>query len=116
MSSSVCPRSIIQQPAAKEASADCALGKKARKLDGEEVTKSVMQGGNPTTGLESTGPLPNEIFELLNEFWRPSDVMNPEQHMINGKRRNADSPVGEEQIEDDKGIEIQQYAALFDSL
>lgn len=30
--------------------------------------------------------------------------MNPEQHMLNGKRRNADSPGGEEQVEDDKGI------------
>ena len=106
MSSSVCPRSIIQQPAAKETSADCALGKKVRKIDGEEVVKSVMQGGNSATGLESTGPLPNEIFELLNEFWRPSDVMNPEQHLMNGKRRSGDSPVGEEHVEDDKGIHL----------
>lgn len=105
MSSSVCPRTVVQQAPAKESTADCALGKKVRKLDGEEVAKSVMQSTNPASGLESTGPLPNEIFELLNEFWRPSDVMNPEQHMLNGKRRNVDSPGGEEQVEDDKGIQ-----------
>ena len=109
MSSSVCPRSIVQQPPAKETSADCALGKKVRKLDSEEVAKTVMQSGNQATGLESTGPLPNEIFELLNEFWRPNDVMTQEQHMMNGKRRNMDSPGGEEQVDDDKGIKFSPF-------
>ena len=109
MSSSVCPRTIVQQPPPKDSAADCALGKKMRKLDNEEVAKGIMQSGNPNTGLEATGPLPNEIFELLNEFWRPSDVMAQEQHMLNGKRRNVESPGGEDQVEDDKGMSVLKH-------
>lgn len=93
------------QPQPKEPGADCALGKKMRKMDENELAKGVIQSVNPPSGLESTGPLPNEIFELLNEFWRPSDVLAPEQHMMNGKRRGDESlnGNGEDQIEDDKG-------------
>ncbi len=101
MSSSVCSRSMLQPPS-KESNPDCAL-KKPRKMDENEVNKGVIQSTNPSSGLEATGPLPNEIFELLNEFWRPNDLLPPEQHMMNGKRRNMESPNGDEQIEDDKG-------------
>eukprot|EP00794_Sanderia_malayensis_P008904 gene8904-9855_t len=136
MSSSVCSRSMIQQhhqpphhqqqqvsASSKDHSnninADCALGKKVRKMDDvavNDVAKGVIQSttGNPssagnstpaTAGLESTGPLPNEIFELLNEFWRPNDLLPPDQHLMNGKRRNMESPSGNDQIEDDKDVE-----------
>ncbi len=73
-------------------------------MEDSDVPKGMMQTVNPPSGLEATGPLPNEIFELLNEFWRPNDLLPPDQHVMNGKRRNAESPSAEDHIEDDKGL------------
>ncbi|XP_065659203.1 probable serine/threonine-protein kinase DDB_G0282963 isoform X2 [Hydra vulgaris] len=56
--------------------------------------------------LDSVGPLPNEIFELLNEFWRPNELVAPDTHLLNGKfsRRSPDASLeenGEDEKEDD---------------
>ena len=48
--------------------------------------------GMPHTSMDPAGPLPNEIFELLNEFWRPNELVAPDTHFLNGKftRRSPD--------------------------
>ncbi|XP_066914238.1 uncharacterized protein [Clytia hemisphaerica] len=59
----------------------------------------------PTNGpVDSTGPLPNEIFELLNEFWRPNEMVAPsDTHMMNGKftRRSPDGSL-DDTVEEEK--------------
>ena len=54
--------------------------------------------------LDSVGPLPNEIFELLNEFWRPNELVAPDTHLLNGKfsRRSPDVSL-EENGDEEKG-------------
>lgn len=65
-------------------------------------------GGAPTQNtVDPTAPLPNEIFELLNEFWRPNDMnMTADQPLMNGKAPSRRSPEGslDEPIDEEKGI------------
>ena len=100
--SSVCCNRPVGQPQQKQPNSDCAIARKPRR-DSEDMAKSVIQP-SPINNLEPTGPLPNEIFELLNEFWRP-EVGGSDQHMLNGKigRRNTDTPSTEDQADEDKG-------------
>ena len=66
---------------------------------------------NNSTAVDSTGPLPNEIFELLNEFWRPNEMVAPaDTHLLNnnnGKfsRRSPDGST-DETAEEEKGLSI----------
>jgi len=66
------------------------------------------QGGHGS--VDSAGPLPNEIFELLNEFWRPNELMgssasSDSSHAMNGAKFSRRSPDGslDETIEEEKG-------------
>lgn len=64
---------------------------------------------NSNTAVDSTGPLPNEIFELLNEFWRPNEMVAPADTQLlnnnNGKfsRRSPDGST-DETAEEEKGL------------
>lgn len=66
---------------------------------------------NPTNGmppnqLDPAAPLPNEIFELLNEFWRPNDMnVGQDPNMTNTKVASRRSPEGslDETIDEEKG-------------
>ena len=54
--------------------------------------------------LDPAAPLPNEIFDLFSDFWRPNELVTPDAHLINGKfsRRSPDCSV-EEPVEEEKG-------------
>ena len=63
--------------------------------------------------VDSAGPLPNEIFELLNEFWRPNDLVGSSTssdssgHIMSGAKFSRRSPDGslDETVEEEKGRE-----------
>lgn len=68
---------------------------------------SQYPGANGMTqnSLDPTGPLPNEIFELLNEFWRPNELVALDTHLMNGKfsRRSPDGSLDDTAEEEKDG-------------
>ena len=89
------------------------------------LTNGVAEGGHnfpptytPTPGgvnnnnnnnngsVDSAGPLPNEIFELLNEFWRPNEMVADTQLLGNNGKFSRRSPEGstDETAEEEKGL------------
>lgn len=63
--------------------------------------------GMPSNQLDPAAPLPNEIFELLNEFWRPNDMnVGQDPNMTNNKVTSRRSPEGslDETIDEEKGM------------
>ena len=75
---------------------------------GANAATSNMQGQQ--ANMDTNGPLPNEIFELLNEFWRPNEMVAPsDTHVINGGGKfSRRSPEGslDGTIEEEKGKRI----------
>lgn len=74
-----------------------------------------MNGTSPYSQqntIDPTAPLPNEIFDLLNDFWRPNELVAPDTHLLNGKfaRRSPDGSL-DDVVEEEKG-ELVFYVTL----
>lgn len=67
--------------------------------------------GMSSNSIDPAAPLQNDIFELLNEFWRPNELVSPDTHIMNGKfaRRSPDGSI-DETAEEEKGKKLAWYS------